>query len=796
MIENLIEHTKTHRDTVYLLLRKYFSENRTFLLQTDLCRGFSAFCEEVGEASEASAPFRQAMEHMEEGIMAEPWAYFSLRENVGEWRYLRIHFEQLTAEEISVADYLRFKELRAEPDLAAAETLEIDFSPFNRDFPKLKDARSIGQGVSLLNSQLSSRLFSAPGVAEAELLRFLGLHAINGQPLLLYGPPPSAKALRNNLRQATAWLENQEDGMSHEGCAAVLRKLGFAPGWGSTAGRMLETMGLLADILETPSPAAFEAFLARIPMISRLLVLSPHGFFGQANVLGRPDTGGQVVYILDQVRALEDEMCARLSGQGVNVAPKIVIATRLIPDSPGTTCNQRLEKVSGCGNAWILRVPFRKANGEVVPQWISRFAIWPYLERFSHEVEHEAIGELGGRPDMIIGNYSDGNLVATLLSRRLGVTQCNIAHALEKTKYLYSALYWRENEARYHFSCQYTADLIAMNAADLIISSTYQEIAGTDASVGQYESYCRFTMPGLYRVVNGIGVYDPKFNIVSPGANPDIFFSYAAEGRRLKALWPDIESLLYGAAVPAASRGCLRDRQKPLIFTLARMDRIKNLTGLVDWYGQSARLRGMANLLVIGGHIDPGLSSDHEEQAQIRRMHTLLDSHGLDGEVRWVGGRLDKNLAGELYRRVADGRGVFVQPALFEAFGLTIIEAMACGLPTFATCHGGPLEIIQPNRSGFHIDPNKGGAAAADIADFLERCAADAGEWDRISRGALARVEKKYTWKLYAEKLMTLARIYGFWKFVSDLERQETKRYLDMFYHLQFRPLAKTLPSE
>ncbi len=37
-------------------------------------------------------------------------------------------------------------------------------------------------------------------------------------------------------------------------------------------------------------------------MIFSVVVLSPHGYFGQANVLGMPDTGGQVVYILDQVR--------------------------------------------------------------------------------------------------------------------------------------------------------------------------------------------------------------------------------------------------------------------------------------------------------------------------------------------------------------------------------------------------------------------------------------------------------------------------------------------------------------
>jgi len=43
--------------------------------------------------------------------------------------------------------------------------------------------------------------------------------------------------------------------------------------------------------------------------------------------------------------------------------------------------------------------------------------------------------QLGGDPDLIIGNYSDGNLVASLLSQHLSVTQCTIAHALEKTKY-------------------------------------------------------------------------------------------------------------------------------------------------------------------------------------------------------------------------------------------------------------------------------------------------------------------------------------------------------------------------
>lgn len=56
--------------------------------------------------------------------------------------------------------------------------------------------------------------------------------------------------------------------------------------------------------------------------------------------------------------------------------------------------------------------------------------------------------------------------------------QATIAHALEKSKYEDSDAKWKELDPKYHFSCQFTADLIAMNQTDFIITSTYQEIAG------------------------------------------------------------------------------------------------------------------------------------------------------------------------------------------------------------------------------------------------------------------------------------------------------------------------------
>jgi sucrose synthase len=62
-----------------------------------------------------------------------------------------------------------------------------------------------------------------------------------------------------------------------------------------------------------------------------------------------------------------------------------------------------------------------------------------------------------------------------------------------------------------------------------------------------------------------------------------------------------------------------------------------------------------------------------------------------------------------------------------------------------------------------------------------------------VSSASVERVRARYTWELYAERLMILARVYAFWKFTTNLERAETRRYLDMLYGLQYRPLARAV---
>lgn len=94
-----------------------------------------------------------------------------------------------------------------------------------------------------------------------------------------------------------------------------------------------------------------------------------------------------MVYVLDQAKSLEKQLQedVLLAGlEGLNVEPKVIILTRLIPNSDGTLCNQRLEKVYGTENAWILRVPLREFNPNMTQNWISRFEFWALSRNFRH----------------------------------------------------------------------------------------------------------------------------------------------------------------------------------------------------------------------------------------------------------------------------------------------------------------------------------------------------------------------------------------------------------------------------
>ena len=759
-----------------------------YLLRNDIVLAFEGYCRNNNKPGLLQGSSLYDMfSHMPELLLFEGQAVLVYRHRMAQYLIYKTAIQSETVEPIGIPEFLELRDKLAQPNAQEHHgKLRLNFMPFYDYGPAISDVKNVGQGIAFLNRHMSSNLFNDPDKWNKYLFEFLKIHSLDGQPLLIDGNDiHTLPQLIEEIHAVTDHLAALAPETPFESISGHMRRHGLEPGWGSTAGRILETLNLLLELFQAPNGSNVEHFISRIPMISKVAIISPHGWFGQASVLGRPDTGGQVVYILDQVRALEKTLAARLREYGLAARPKIIVVTRLIPDQQGTTSNVRLEKIHHTDDAWILRVPFHDRHGHVIPHWISRFEIWPYLQRFAHEVQLALASEFNGRPDLIVGNYSDGNLVATLLSEQLDVIQCNIAHALEKTKYLFSDLYWQNFEPVYHFSLQFVADLIAMNMADFIITSTFQEIAGTPHTRGQYESYQFFTMPGLVQVENGVNLFHPKFNVIPPGVDEDIFFDYRAEDRRLPNRRKNLAALMFEAQNETIV-GAWHDQNKIPIFTMARLDRVKNLTALVESFGKSSALQEKCNLLVIAGKVEASQTSDAEEAAEIQRMHELMHVHELHGKMRWLGVQLSKEDTGAAYRIIADRRGVFVQPARFEAFGLTVLEAMASGLPVFATQFGGPAEIIVDQKSGFLINPTAPELISAALLDFIARCESEPGYWQEISAQALARVQERFTWQRYSNKLLDLTALYGFWRYAAA---HQGKRELSQYCHVLFQLL-------
>ena len=772
--------------------------NKPFFVRNEILHTFAELCNEARKPAHFfhSSSLGTLIHYTHELILDEDYVWLMLRPWIGNQQMWRLDAELTQAELMPVKALLETRDRlvdRYEPRL-----FEIDVTPFYEPLPSIDDPRNIGQGLAFLNRYLCDQVERDRSDWLATLFDVLLHHDYGGRQLLINDRIQSGEQFAEHIKKAiqTVGARSPED--TYPEFQREFQALGFEPGWGNTAGRVRETLELLDQMIHQPQPAILEAFVARFPSVFRVVLVSIHGWVGQEHVLGRAETLGQVAYVLEQARNLEHELREEIHLAGldiIGIEPQVVILTRLIPNCEGTQCDLRLEKVDDTENAWILRVPFREFNPKVTDNWISKFEIWSYLETFAEDAEQELLKQLGGSPDLIIGNYSDGNLVASLLSERLNVTQCNIAHSLEKPKHLFSNLYWQDLEPQYHFSAQFTADLISMNAADFIITSSYQEIVGTPETLGQYESYKHFTMPQLYHVLNGIDIFSPKFNRIPPGVDERVFFPYSRMEARSQEHRNQIDQLLFHQENPKIF-GKLSDPDRCPLLAVSPMIAVKNLAGLVECFGQSSELRRCCNLILVSNKLSVDEAINADEAEQIQKIHNLIEQYDLQNHVRWVGMRLSSHDLGEVYRSVADRHGVFVHFARFEAFGRVLLEAMVSGLPVFATEFGGAIEIIEDDHYGFLINPTDFENSTRKILEFIERCDRDPKYWQEISQRGMNRIHDEYNWQIHTRQLLLLTKLYSFWNYVHRESREALLRYLEALFFLIYKPRAETILAQ
>ena len=195
----------------------------------------------------------------------------------------------------------------------------------------------------------------------------------------------------------------------------------------------------------------------------------------------------------------------------------------------------------------------------------------------------------------------------------------------------------------------------------------------------------------------------------------------------------------------------LKDLTKPAILAVARPVSKKNLAELIHAFGRSERLRTTANLVLIAGNRDTITGSD-EIDANLREMLELIDRYDLYGSVAYPKSHHVHQMAG-IYHYAATTGGVFVNPALNEPFGLTLLEAASVGLPVVATNRGGPNDIIGRLRCGTLVTPDD----RPGLTTAIEALLTDRHAWAAANRNGAERIAL-YDWDAHVDRYLGLAR--------------------------------------
>lgn len=436
-----------------------------------------------------------------------------------------------------------------------------------------------------------------------------------------------------------------------------------------------------------------------------LVLVSIHGLIrGNDLELGRDaDTGGQTKYVVDLARAL---------GEHPGVDHVDLVTRRIVDDRVSAEYAEPVEELND--KARIVRID---AGPESNPgEYIPKEQLWDHLDSFTDSLV-AWLREQPRRPDIIHSHYADAGYVGVRAANLLGVPLVHTGHSLGRDKrkrLLANGMSAEAIESTYNMARRVRAEEELLANADLVITSTNNEITEQ------------------YRLYN---YYDPERKaVIPPGTNLDQFRP------------PEP-----GESFPFADKLApfLREPDKPLVLALSRPDERKNIAVLLEAFGASEALREAANLLIIAGNRESIRDLDQGPEAVLTDLLLRVDEHGLYGRVAMPKQHTAAEVA-EIYRMVAAGRGVFINPALTEPFGLTLLEAAASGLPLVATENGGPVDIIANCDNGALVDP----LDAEAIADALLGLLTDRKAWDTASRNGLKGVRRHYSWSAHADRYL------------------------------------------
>lgn len=440
-------------------------------------------------------------------------------------------------------------------------------------------------------------------------------------------------------------------------------------------------------------------------------MFSIHGLLRSRDMeMGRDsDTGGQIKYVVELAKHL---------GKHKKV-DRVDLFTRLIDDnSVSDDYAVPIERISD--NVRIVRI---RARGR---KYIRKEMLWPHLDEFVDQtIKFTKQEKLS--PDVVHGHYADGGYVAMQLSEIWDIPFVFTGHSLGRPKLqklLGEGMKESEIDRIFKIEQRIGVEEDVLKSADLVITSTNQEIER------QY---------GMYK--NG---RLPEFQVIPPGLDVDKFYPYYHD--LLEETGREESSRFASASVQEELNRFLKNPDKPLILALCRADKRKNINGLIRAYGEDRELQSIANLAIFAGLRKEVAGLTDSERDVLTEMLLLMDNYNLYGKMAIPKSINFEHEVPELFRIAARKRGVFVNPALTEPFGLTLIEAASSGLPLAATDDGGPQDINQNCKSGILFKATDTRQMSRAIKEILT----NEETWKEFSKNGIINVREHYTWEAHA----------------------------------------------
>jgi len=450
----------------------------------------------------------------------------------------------------------------------------------------------------------------------------------------------------------------------------------------------------------------------------KIAFFNPQGNFDakDSHWTSHPDFGGQLVYVR--------EVAIAMAKMGTDVD----IITRKIEDPGWPEFVSEFDYYKNIDGVRIVRINF---GGK---KFLPKEKLWPYLKDYVKGIEAFYISEKK-MPDFITTHYGDGGISGALFSSKTNIPYSFTAHSLgaqKMDKLQITGGNFDEIDAKYNFSTRIAAERIAMK---------YSAFNAVSTSMERFEQYSHKLYEKWINVKD-----DSKFRIIPPGVNLSIFNSKECADDRM------VEKKLNKTLSEHSDR---KRVNLPLITLSSRIDPKKNQISALKAYASDKWLKKNANLLIVVRGMknvyEEYKKANNFEKGVLKELVSFIEENNLKDKVFFFDANGQNELS-SLYRILSKKGSIFCNIALYEPFGLSIIEAMACGLPVVATKNGGPSEILEESGQnyGILVEPEN----FQSISNGFKILLKNKQRYEKYKKTGIERVVSNYTWESTAKEYL------------------------------------------